>query len=83
MKLTAKTVSPRQYWGKKFINSTSRKYVILVGYREDLVNLQDSTVYFTDENGRMITNGMKWFSFLVSYVPSMLEDNLLKNVEEI
>ncbi len=70
----ANNVSPAQFWGRKFMNSTSRKYVVLVGYNENPENIAHSTVFFTDENGRMLTTqGMKWYLFWTSYVQSMLE----------
>lgn len=73
MIMNANDVSPAQYWGKKFINSTSKRYVILVGFVENKENIAHSTVFFTDETGRMLTQGMKWSLFWTSYVQSMLE----------
>lgn len=71
---TASNVSPAQFWGKKFINSTSRKYVILVAYTENVEHIENSMVYFTDECGKALTQtGMRWGLFWVSHVPSMLE----------
>lgn len=64
-------ISPSMYWGKRFINSANRQYVILAGFTENLENLADSIVYFCDPRGRMLTSGLRWSLFLISYVPSM------------
>lgn len=64
-------VSPAVYWGKKFINSANRQYVILAGYTENLEDISNSTVFYTDLKGRIMTSGLRWSLFLISYIPSM------------
>lgn len=70
-------ISPRQYWRKKFTNTTIRnKKFILCGYQEDL-EIPLSKVWVCDETGKIVVNGQKWELFLVSNTPTLDEKDEL------
>lgn len=74
----ADNVSPRIYFGKKFMHSVNKKYFYLAAWQENINSMRDSLVTLVDTNGMLVVRGMRWDLFWCTYVPSLDEKNIFE-----